>query len=113
VDGTSYALIAILLLQVASVVWTMILGRIIIARFQQELHLLDQSIAEALTSTLESLPMEGVEFNPIGGAIAQWISSLAESKANTFEAQITPIRADDGKFAKDDQVQPDFRIPEV
>ena len=65
------------------------------------LELLDERLALALKGTIDRLIEGGIgEFeapNPIQGAIAQLIQSMAAQKMNTIDAVVTQ-RAPDGKF---------------
>jgi len=98
-DATSYAILLVLLLEVGIVVWITILGRVIGGRIEMRLDELDRSLAGALQSTLENLPIGDMDFNPINAAIAQWIAAQAGVRENTIEALVTPRDAA-GQFAK-------------
>jgi len=64
------------------------------------LELLDERLALALKSLVDRVMEGGIDFeppNPIQGAIAQMIQSIAAQKMNTIEAVVTQ-KGPDGRF---------------
>ena len=88
-------------LSVLTLLSIVILGLWLRIELANMLELLDERLALALKGTIDRLIEGGIgEFeapNPIQGAIAQLIQSMAAQKMNTIDAVVTQ-RAPDGKF---------------
>lgn len=99
-DGTSYAIGAILLLLVIHLVWTTLLVRSVMQRTELLVSELDHNLAAALASTVETLPASLEAVNPLQAIIAQWIGAQIEAKGKTIDATITPVKGEGGQFVK-------------
>ena len=99
-DGTSFAIGAILLLQVGSLAWTTLLARSTVTKMLQEIAELDSNLAEALVSVTGELPGALEQANPIQLVLSQWIQAQIEAKRNTFSAETVTPKGSDGQFVK-------------
>jgi hypothetical protein len=97
-DGTSYAIWAILALVIVSLVWTLILVKISSDRLESRIINLKVELAEWLIEEVQQLDVSGeppTPFSMLMPFIQDWLSDITNP---TMEAKVIPARGEGGKF---------------
>ena len=97
-DGTSYAILAILALQVLGLGWTLILVKISSDRLESRIMNLKIELAEWLIEEVQQLDVSGeppTPFSMLMPFIQDWLSDITNPP---IEAKVIPPRNEAGQF---------------
>jgi len=96
-SGMNYVEIAILAVLIGSIIMQILIARIMVKIIIQSAENLDSSVAEALNSIVENIPMGGEGPNPI----QLMVMEILKAQFSPNPIQVTEVsKGSDGKFVK-------------
>ena len=96
-SGMNYVEIAILAVLIGSIIMQILIARIMVKIIIQSAENLDSSVAEALNSIVENIPMGGEGPNPI----QLMVMEILKAQFSPNPIQVTEVsNGSDGKFVK-------------
>lgn len=98
-DGTSYAIYAILILEIVSFAWTLILVKISSDRLESRIINLKVELAEWLMEEVQQLDVSAeppTPFSMMMPFIQTWLEDITNP---TIEAKVIPARGESGQFS--------------
>ena len=96
----SLEIVGIYALLVLNLVLSVILVREGAVRILLAIQELDENLAQVIANVSQQIPINAENINPIQMAVAQWIGAQAQARSDTIEAQVIPVKGEDGRFLK-------------